>query len=497
MPTAADVQRAFQVDIPVGEIITRNQQIGQQLEQQRLEKQRQADTDAFNHEKYLEEKYGGVTGTPADAVIMDRLSKAKAAIYEAQQKNPNRPLSYMQREAISQPYLHGLDVYGKQAKLLEAELPAYLAEFKTKYPYADVTKVKAAASNAMFRDPATGEIKSTLDVDSLPNFFTGIADPRALRPFVDPNLLAEHYKKGINAENVQEVLHAGMKGDPLDYKVKFVPGVTKFDPINKQVTIDAVPIKVGEATGQMMTPAAYNAFTTTDDRKFMVANTQEKLAASVPGYTDLPPEQQQLIAGYETAVNSGILNKTVVEPDYKRATYNKSLEQLQMAKHSQANQDAYLRLATTKAEQSGALMTQAKLYSDVLNNNQDVINKLTRDQNSGRRIVGTQLHDPSSRTGRAVQLERDDAGDYWKIEYDRHNKKLTGTPEKVDANTARDILQYANDDLGKKAIMLNNDLPANTPVGSFNVMQNAADMGRMQQLINFSTQPSPFDTTSH
>ena len=299
MATAADFQRAFQIDIPTTEIINRAQALADAAEQRKIEQKRQADADAMAFEKYNHDKYGMATGTPYDNFANDKLKQADSALYEAQSKSKT-PLTFAQRTAITAPYLYGLDRKAQMAIQTKKDMEEMNKRILAEHPYLDAEKLHAATNFKAFYDEK-GNILDTPNVEGVRAFGEGMGNAMNQLPYVNKDDFYKKYRSNYDAMYPETAGTFPNKEKTHQYNFKTRGDLTIFDPVSGTVKINAAPVydETKTQVGMELPKPVYDKFMSVGDNQIATAFELDRLRNENEGFNKLPVDQQNRMAAFD------------------------------------------------------------------------------------------------------------------------------------------------------------------------------------------------------
>lgn len=297
-----EVQQALTPNNMLGEIANRNLAIGQQMKQQQLAAKRQADEDAFNYDRYVNDKYNLGTGTPFDKVTNSRLEQAHNALFEAQRRSKT-PLSMQQRWQITSPYLSDLSQLQTNAKLSRSAIDKALEVVRKDHPELDDSRIEAAALQNTFYDEKTGELRKQIDPTTASQFFAdATSDPKIMAKYLNDNQTPIAFNKDIDARfpMVQNTAPSGDKTLYDAYYTYKARPYLQFNNATKTLELPSQPIKIGDRTEPGLPNDIFNQVYSTPNAQAILIRATSKAERENPEmFKGLSEEDKYRKVGYD------------------------------------------------------------------------------------------------------------------------------------------------------------------------------------------------------
>lgn len=365
MATAADFQRAFQVDLPIGQVVGENIKLAQ--EQERLRKE-EAEKQALYGLKAKEDLFGEAAKLGSSNELLNNLNQTQLAnitksISDAEQK-VGRPLSAIELQPYRQKMaeLHALQT---QYKGLEKNVDDALAQAGRYTNVLDLGKFKTdIMAQGVVRDE-NGSISVSPDaamsfynqVVSNPEIQSNYANQAQLHKELNTEFGKTFTPQKIDVSTPQERASGIIRYHNL------IPGITKMNPKSNTPELDVDKVKLGDTEYDALTPEAYEAYASLPLARTDINLKKKELAAKYRSFsTDLNDEQKNRLAAYESIKEhyKGIGNLKPVETDdselKRRREEARHVEDMRMrneylniAKENQADKKAAIKLSNLDA----------------------------------------------------------------------------------------------------------------------------------------------------
>lgn len=265
MATAADFQRAFQVDLPIGEVISKNLEQGMAMQERRRAKEEERAFQALQTESKIFKDASNLGSTGVrniDEYVNNNIAATKNEIQETQKKL-NRGLTAMEIQSIADKRLAELPRVVSDYKAFEGQMDDALKEMQKTSNFVNTRLLKQDMIDVMLGQDAEG--KPTFDRDEGMKYLMEVAkSPELQTHYADPTAVADKVGKEVNElfkpVKTDVTTTQGAKAGIRTYH-NIVPGITRIDKAGKNVELNTEPVKIGKEEVEALTPEAYQVYT--------------------------------------------------------------------------------------------------------------------------------------------------------------------------------------------------------------------------------------------
>lgn len=265
MATAADFQRAFQVDLPIGEVISKNLEQGMAMQERKRAKEEERAFQALQTESKIFKDASNLGSTGVrniDEYVNNNIAATKNEIQETQKKL-NRGLTAMEIQSIADKRLAELPRVVSDYKAFEGQMDDALKEMQKTSSFVNTGLLKQDMIDVMLGQDAEGKptfdrdegMKYLMEVAKSPELQTHYADPTAVADKVGKEVIERFKPAKIDVTTTQ-----GAKAGIKTYH-NLVPDITRIDKSGKNVELNTEPLKIGKEEVEALTPEAYQAYT--------------------------------------------------------------------------------------------------------------------------------------------------------------------------------------------------------------------------------------------
>lgn len=324
MATAADFQRAFQVDLPIGEVISKNLEQGMAMQERKRAKEQQEALQGMQEQDKLLKEANAIPSTGVQSIDEYKnkiLSSSVQSLAEAEKKKGS-PLNALEVSTVLKP-LQTLPNVVRDYNTFDKDLETSLAQVSKLTDFVDIPRLKQDIVSKVISTDEKGT--PVFNRDAGLNYLMEVTqNPDLQSSYANPSVVANDLDKKVNE------LFKPQKIDvttPQEEKRGFrtyhnlIPDVTRIDREGKNAELNTETIKIGEEQIPALAPEAYEAYTRIPAAKVEINLMKRELAGKYRGFTDLPEEDKNRIAGLESLKKhyKGLGNVEPVERDRSEA----------------------------------------------------------------------------------------------------------------------------------------------------------------------------------
>lgn len=324
MATAADFQRAFQVDLPIGEVISKNLEQGMAMQERKRAKEQQEALQGMQEQDKLLKEANATPSTGVQSIDEYKnkiLSSSVQSLAEAEKKKGS-PLNALEVSTVLKP-LQTLPNVVRDYNTFDKDLETSLAQVSKLTDFVDIPRLKQDIVSKVISTDEKGT--PVFNRDAGLNYLMEVTqNPDLQSIYANPSVVANDLDKKVNELlKPQKIDVTTPQEEKRGFKTyhNLIPDVTRIDREGKNVELNTETIKLGEEKIPALAPEAYEAYTRIPAAKVEINLMKRELAGKYRGFTDLPEEDKNRIAGLESLKKhyKGLGNVEPVERDRSEA----------------------------------------------------------------------------------------------------------------------------------------------------------------------------------
>lgn len=324
MATAADFQRAFQVDLPIGEVISKNLEQGMAMQERKRAKEQQEALQGMQEQDKLLKEANAIPSTGVQSIDEYKnkiLSSSVQSLAEAEKKKGS-PLNALEVSTVLKP-LQTLPNVVRDYNTFDKDLETSLAQVSKLTDFVDIPRLKQDIVSKVISTDEKGT--PVFNRDAGLNYLMEVTqNPDLQSSYANPSVVANDLDKKVNELlKPQKIDVTTPQEEKRGFRTyhNLIPDVTRIDREGKNAELNTETIKIGEEQIPALAPEAYEAYTRIPAAKVEINLMKRELAGKYRGFTDLPEEDKNRIAGLESLKKhyKGLGNVEPVERDRSEA----------------------------------------------------------------------------------------------------------------------------------------------------------------------------------
>lgn len=324
MATAADFQRAFQVDLPIGEVISRNLEQGMAMQERKRAKEQQEAFQGMQEQDRLLKEANAIPSTGVqdiDELKNRTISESVQRLAEAEKKKGS-PLNALEVSTVLKP-LQTLPNVARDYNAFDKDVETSLAQVSKLTDFIDIPRLKQDIVAKTVSKDAQGNLVFNRDA-GLDYLMQVTQNPDLQSSYANPSVVASDLDKKVNELlKPQKIDVTTPQEEKRGFRTyhNLIPDVTRIDREGKNAELNTETIKIGEEQIPALAPEAYAAYTRIPAAKVEINLMKRELAGKYRGFTDLPEEDKNRIAGLESLKKHyrGLGNVEPIERDRSEA----------------------------------------------------------------------------------------------------------------------------------------------------------------------------------